>query len=156
MSSCLTVVGDTRPCSVNLLLQAAGRRGCRALLQTMQCAAFLAGMVRSRLIRRAMVLAPKTLLGQWAAELRRCGLGGRVFEYHGSSAADRCEDKQVLRMKWGLAAVPLGQSCHWDTLWIAPQLCPAIVVPAGHDLDALCCTAGTWHCTARSRDGVCC
>ena len=57
----------------------------------MQCAAFLAGMVRSRLVRRAMVLAPKTLLGQWAAELRRCGLGGRVFEYHGNSAADRCK-----------------------------------------------------------------
>lgn len=59
-------------------------------LQTMQCAAFLAGMVRSRLIRRAMVLAPKTLLGQWAAELRRCGLAGRVFEYHGTSASERC------------------------------------------------------------------
>lgn len=57
--------------------------------KTMQCAAFLAGMVHSRLIQRAIVLAPKTLLGQWGAELRRCGLAGRVFEYHGTSAADR-------------------------------------------------------------------
>lgn len=64
----------------------------------MQCAAFLAGMVRSRLIRRAMVLAPKTLLGQWAAELRRCGLGGRVFEYHGNSTADRCRHNRMPRL----------------------------------------------------------
>ena len=74
----------------------------------MQCAAFLAGMVRSRLVRRAMVLAPKTLLGQWAAELRRCGLGGRVFEYHGNSTADRCRttDCHDFRAPNSRAAVP--------------------------------------------------
>lgn len=65
--------------------------------KTMQCAAFLAGMVHSRLIQRAIVLAPKTLLGQWAAELRRCGLAGRVFEYHGTSAADRKARVHVLQ-----------------------------------------------------------
>jgi hypothetical protein len=73
----------------------------------MQCAAFLAGMVRSRRVRRAMVLAPKTLLGQWAAELRRCGLGGRVFEYHGNSAADRCRHNRLPRV--GGAQSP----CSW-------------------------------------------
>jgi hypothetical protein len=94
----------------------------------MQCAAFLAGMVRSRLIRRAMVLAPKTLLGQWAVELRRCCLGGRVFEYHGNSAADRCKDNGVLRMHWvqqhcRLAGRAFGTPCG------TPQLCSAIVEP---------------------------
>lgn len=36
----------------------------------MQCAAFLSGMVNSKLIDRALVLAPKTLLDQWARELK--------------------------------------------------------------------------------------
>lgn len=42
----------------------------------MQCAAFLSGMVRSKLIDRALVLAPMTLLDHWAKELRvrRCPL----------------------------------------------------------------------------------
>ena len=51
-------------------------------------------MIRGRLIRRAMVLAPKTLLGQWVKELTLCGLGSRVFEYYGTSSADRCAESQ--------------------------------------------------------------
>lgn len=43
-----------------------------AWLQTMQCAAFLSGMVHSKLIDRALVLAPMTLLDQWAKELKVC------------------------------------------------------------------------------------
>lgn len=58
----------------------------------------MAGMIRGRLIRRAMVLAPKTLLGQWVKELTLCGLGSRVFEYYGTSTADRCETFEDMRL----------------------------------------------------------
>lgn len=46
--------------------------GAGGWLQTMQCAAFLSGMVHSKLIDRALVLAPMTLLDQWAKELKVC------------------------------------------------------------------------------------
>ena len=46
-------------------------------------------MLGGQLIRRAMVIAPKTLLGQWVKELTVCGLGHSVFEYHGTSAPQR-------------------------------------------------------------------
>ena len=106
--------------------------------KTMQCAAFLAGLFHSRLIRctpawsasgllraqdklnacmhqrhshaiqlshiltaqgltaralvrrRALVVAPKTLLAHWAAELRGCGLERLVAEFYGGSVRDRC------------------------------------------------------------------
>ncbi len=48
-----------------------------------------AGMLGGKLIRRAMVVAPKTLLGQWAKELTVCGLDHSIFEYYGPSATQR-------------------------------------------------------------------
>ncbi len=47
------------------------------------------GMLGGKLIRRAMVVAPKTLLGQWAKELTVCGLDHSIFEYYGPSATQR-------------------------------------------------------------------
>ena len=57
--------------------------------KTIQCAAFLAGLIESRLIRRAVVVAPKTLLAQWRKELGVCGLQGQAHEY-GGTANERC------------------------------------------------------------------
>eukprot|EP00198_Chlamydomonas_reinhardtii_P013591 XP_001702928.1 SWI/SNF chromatin remodeling complex component [Chlamydomonas reinhardtii] len=57
--------------------------------KTMQCAAFLAGLLGSGLARRALIIAPKTLLPHWAKELRVCGLAGLTKEYFGSSVAER-------------------------------------------------------------------
>lgn len=57
--------------------------------KTMQVSAFLAGAIDSGLARRALVVAPKTLLAQWAAELGGVGLGGLVFEYLSPNAAER-------------------------------------------------------------------
>jgi SNF2 family DNA or RNA helicase len=57
--------------------------------KTMQVAAFLAGSIDSGLARRALVVAPKTLLAQWAAELAGVGLGGLVFEYLSPNPAER-------------------------------------------------------------------
>ncbi len=53
--------------------------------KTIQCAAFLAGLIQGRLIRRAVVVAPKTLLAQWRKELGVCGLQGQAHEYGGSA-----------------------------------------------------------------------
>jgi hypothetical protein len=55
----------------------------------MQCAAFLAGLLASGLARRALIIAPKTLLPHWAKELRVCGLASLTREYFGSSVAER-------------------------------------------------------------------
>lgn len=40
-------------------------------------------------LRRAVIVAPKTLLAQWEKELVTCGLGSLLFQYYGSSQADR-------------------------------------------------------------------
>ena len=55
----------------------------------MQVSAFLAGAIDSGLARRALVVAPKTLLAQWAAELTGVGLGGLVYEYLSPNPAER-------------------------------------------------------------------
>ncbi|KAG2442553.1 hypothetical protein HXX76_002639 [Chlamydomonas incerta] len=57
--------------------------------KTMQCAAFLAGLLGSGLARRALIIAPKTLLPHWAKELRVCGLASATREYFGSSVSER-------------------------------------------------------------------
>ena len=58
---------------------------CLPARKTIQCAAWLAGLIESRLIRRAIVVAPKTLLAQWQKELGVCGLLGQTHEYGGSA-----------------------------------------------------------------------
>jgi SNF2 family DNA or RNA helicase len=72
---------------------AAGRGGILAdemgLGKTMQCAAFLRGALDSGLARRALVVAPKTLLAPWAAELARVGLGAATHEYAAAAPASR-------------------------------------------------------------------
>ena len=39
--------------------------------------------------RRAVIVAPKTLLAQWEKELSRCGMGSLLSEYFGTSQASR-------------------------------------------------------------------
>ena len=58
--------------------------------KTMETCAFLAGLLHSRLARRALVVAPKTLLAHWERELATCGLGNLTYEFYGSSQCDRC------------------------------------------------------------------
>ena len=60
-----------------------------------------------------MVLAPKTLLGQWVKELTLCGLGSRVYEYYGTSSADRSALPRTYpslgcleRGNWSLVQIP--------------------------------------------------
>ena len=57
--------------------------------KTMQCSAFLAGLFRSRLARRVLIVAPKTLLAHWNKELAVCGMGSRTHDFFGSSDNER-------------------------------------------------------------------
>ncbi|KAL0921402.1 hypothetical protein M5K25_008468 [Dendrobium thyrsiflorum] len=53
--------------------------------KTMQISAFLAGLFQSTLIKRVLVVAPKTLLSHWMKELSVVGLSARIREYSGTS-----------------------------------------------------------------------
>ncbi|CAN6444486.1 unnamed protein product [Victoria cruziana] len=66
--------------------------------KTMQISAFLAGLFASNSIKRALIVAPKTLLGHWIKELSVVGLSGNIREYFGSAGNLRdYELKSVLQ-----------------------------------------------------------
>lgn len=46
----------------------------------MQICGFLAGLFHSRLIKRALIVAPKTLLSHWIKELSVVGLSDKTRE----------------------------------------------------------------------------
>lgn len=52
--------------------------------KTRLCCAFLAGALGSRLIQRAIVVVPTTLLDAWTKELTYCGIS-TVSRYHGTA-----------------------------------------------------------------------
>ncbi|KAJ1273630.1 hypothetical protein BS78_06G296900 [Paspalum vaginatum] len=53
--------------------------------KTMQVSAFLAGLFHSRLVKRVLVVAPKTLLAHWTKELSIVGLKEKIRDYSGPS-----------------------------------------------------------------------
>ncbi|CAA0411848.1 unnamed protein product [Arabidopsis thaliana] len=57
--------------------------------KTMQICSFLAGLFHSKLIKRALVVAPKTLLPHWMKELATVGLSQMTREYYGTSTKAR-------------------------------------------------------------------
>ncbi|KAL0863004.1 hypothetical protein Bca101_042122 [Brassica carinata] len=57
--------------------------------KTMQICSFLAGLFHSKLIKRALVVAPKTLLPHWMKELAVVGLSQMTREYYGTSVKAR-------------------------------------------------------------------
>ncbi|XP_044414770.1 SNF2 domain-containing protein ENL1 [Triticum aestivum] len=61
---------------------------------SVQVSAFLAGLFHSGLIRRALVVAPKTLLTQWIKELSVVGLSHMIYEYYGSNMNIRDNELQ--------------------------------------------------------------
>ncbi|KAL4204403.1 hypothetical protein AMTRI_Chr01g131870 [Amborella trichopoda] len=67
--------------------------------KTMQVAAFLSGLFASSLIKRVLIVSPKTLLQHWIRELSTVGLSGRIREYFGSSTSSRqYELKYILQV----------------------------------------------------------
>ncbi|KAE8694443.1 Protein CHROMATIN REMODELING 24 [Hibiscus syriacus] len=57
--------------------------------KTMQICGFLAGLFHSKLIKRALIVAPKTLLSHWIKELSVVGLSRKTREYFATSAKTR-------------------------------------------------------------------
>ncbi|XP_010484160.1 PREDICTED: protein CHROMATIN REMODELING 24 [Camelina sativa] len=57
--------------------------------KTMQICSFLAGLFNSKLIKRALIVAPKTLLPHWMKELATVGLSRMTREYYGTSTKAR-------------------------------------------------------------------
>ncbi|CAI0428080.1 unnamed protein product [Linum tenue] len=70
--------------------------------KTMQICGFLAGLFHSRLIKRAMVVAPKTLLDHWIKELSIVGLSKETREYYGTSTRAREYDLQHVLQDKGI------------------------------------------------------
>lgn len=68
--------------------------------KTMQICGFLAGLFHSSLIKRAMVVAPKTLLSHWIKELSAVGLSEKIREYYSTCPkARQYELQNVLQDK---------------------------------------------------------
>lgn len=59
--------------------------------KTLTCAAFISGLLATKRVRRVLVIAPKTLLAHWRAELAVVGLAKATFEYGGTAAQRRNE-----------------------------------------------------------------
>ncbi|CAO2044363.1 unnamed protein product [Urochloa humidicola] len=62
--------------------------------KTMQVSAFLAGLFHSRLIKRVIIVAPKTLLAHWTKELSVVGLKQKIRDYSGPSLNIRNHELQ--------------------------------------------------------------
>ncbi|KDP31473.1 hypothetical protein JCGZ_15353 [Jatropha curcas] len=70
--------------------------------KTMQICGFLAGLFNSKLIKRALVVAPKTLLSHWLKELSIVGLSGATREYFGTSVKARQYELQYILQDKGI------------------------------------------------------
>ncbi|XP_071931888.1 protein CHROMATIN REMODELING 24-like isoform X1 [Coffea arabica] len=70
--------------------------------KTMQICGFLAGLFHSNLIKRALVVAPKTLLPHWVKELSTVGLAGKTREYFGTSVTTRQYELQYVLQDKGI------------------------------------------------------
>ncbi|CAA7396762.1 unnamed protein product [Spirodela intermedia] len=57
--------------------------------KTMQMSSFIAGLFHSHLIKRVLIVAPKTLLSHWARELSVVGLADKTKDYFGTCVKAR-------------------------------------------------------------------
>ncbi|KAK2993462.1 hypothetical protein RJ640_005156 [Escallonia rubra] len=64
--------------------------------KTMQICGFIAGLFNSFLIKRALIVAPKTLLPHWIKELTAVGLSEKTREYFGACAKARQYELQYV------------------------------------------------------------
>ncbi|PSS26584.1 Protein CHROMATIN REMODELING like [Actinidia chinensis var. chinensis] len=70
--------------------------------KTMQICGFLAGLFHSCLIKRALVVSPKTLLPHWIKELSAVGLSEMTKEYFGTCAKARQYELQYILQDKGI------------------------------------------------------
>jgi SNF2 family DNA or RNA helicase len=52
--------------------------------KTLSSSAFVAGLFKEKVVRRVLIVAPKTLLTHWRKELERIGLAWATLEYTGT------------------------------------------------------------------------
>ncbi|XP_052190509.1 protein CHROMATIN REMODELING 24 isoform X2 [Diospyros lotus] len=70
--------------------------------KTMQICGFLSGLFHSRLIKRALVVAPKTLIPHWIKELSVVGLSEKTREYFGTCIKTRQYELQYVLQDKGV------------------------------------------------------
>lgn len=70
--------------------------------KTMQICSFLCGLFHSNLIRRVLVVAPKTLLTHWRNELSTVGLSGKTREYFATCPKTRHYELQYILQDKGI------------------------------------------------------
>lgn len=70
--------------------------------KTMQIASFFVGLFASDLIKRALVVVPKTLIAHWSKELSFVGLGSKTRDYSGTSASQRGYALQYILQSGGI------------------------------------------------------
>ena len=78
----------------------------------MQISAFLAGLFRNKLSKRALIVAPKTLLKHWIKELTKCGMGRYICEFYGGSTSARINELQTALEKGGIILTTYGMVLH--------------------------------------------
>ncbi|KAM0947333.1 putative DNA helicase chromatin remodeling SNF2 family [Dioscorea sansibarensis] len=70
--------------------------------KTMQVSAYLAGLFHSKLIKRSLIVAPKTLLAHWMKELTVVGLAEKIRDYSGASQRLREYELQHILKEGGV------------------------------------------------------
>lgn len=81
--------------------------------KTMQTSAFVSGVLKNRLARRVLVLAPTTLIATWEKELKTCGLGSVTQQYYGTNAErSRALQKVVSSDSGGVLLTTYGMVQH--------------------------------------------
>ncbi|KAL2478366.1 Protein CHROMATIN REMODELING 24 [Forsythia ovata] len=70
--------------------------------KTMQICSFLAGLFSSTLIKRVLIVAPKTLLPHWINELSAVGLSGKTREYFATCQKTRHYELQYVLQDKGV------------------------------------------------------
>lgn len=70
--------------------------------KTMQICGYIAGLFYSKLIRRVLIVAPKTLLPHWIKELTAVGLSQKIREYFATSAKLRNYELQYVLQDKGI------------------------------------------------------
>lgn len=70
--------------------------------KTMLVSGFLAGLFHSGLIKRSLIVAPKSVLTHWVKELSAVGLEDKIRDYTGTSINDRSHQLQCILKEGGI------------------------------------------------------
>lgn len=65
--------------------------------KTLQVSSFVSGMIRKRRGKRAIVVAPKTLVAAWMKEFTICKMQDHIIEYGGSGKARGMSMKSIIK-----------------------------------------------------------